>query len=453
MRIPALSALLLLTACTVAPPPGGGTGTPGTSTPGTSTSGTSTPSSALTLQGPTSPVYLTAGGTATVPLSVTGAAGPLSFAVSNLPAGVTARVVGLTVTLTAATAVTPRSAQAVVSVTDGVSSRNAPFTLVLQAAGGPTPTPTPSPNPNPTPTPPPNPNPTPTPTPTPPPNPISVTLSAAASVVSIPGSVTLTAQVPSLPAGSRVTLNREGLTQPLSAPYTYTDSFPRNASDFTYHYYVLVLDASGARIGESNTVTVQTSTPRVNDCPGPTPMSSTCLDGGQYPLEANILAALNEVRTQGTLGGSRAPLTGTCADPVNPPASQNPDTGVAGQLPALAYDGHLNYAARKHSEYAAKNLLLSNYEDPNLPLFYGETPDDRAARAGFTRKAGPLGGAELMQQNGTVNPVSLLKVWIDSPSACPTLLDKRLNAAAAGNAAASAGGINPMYITLDFGQY
>jgi uncharacterized protein YkwD len=138
--------------------------------------------------------------------------------------------------------------------------------------------------------------------------------------------------------------------------------------------------------------------------------------GPLSPTEGQVALLTNEVRVHGTLGGRRAPLTGTCAEHA-PPA------------PPVEPSGVLTRMARSHATYSAATFTpagpFNAHREPQSahPAYYGDTLLDRAVRA-WADAGGTFTGR--VAENVALNypaPLDVVAAWLRSPSHCEALID------------------------------
>lgn len=156
-----------------------------------------------------------------------------------------------------------------------------------------------------------------------------------------------------------------------------------------------------------------TTPPPANFTPPGTPIVSA------LSQESQALALVNELRTQGTLNGDAAVRNGTCAANWSP-------------VPALQYHGGLHFAARKHGDYLAVEIVRTGeisgnphvQENPANPHFYASFPTDRMDRAYAEHNFAPLagmGGTENIAYGD--NAYNAVASWLRSPAHCAGLMN------------------------------
>lgn len=350
------------------------------------------------------------------PDTVTLAQGQQQFVTlsSNLPAGfsATASVVGLDLAvsgnvLTLRNVSAPAGQHGVYVTGIGPQGQGATAVVIVNVPGATAPTPTP----------------TPTPTPNPPPvnppaeftasvTPTSATVNRGAStILTVSANQSFTYTVGQAPG---FTVSTSGNT------ITVTNA---SAPNGTVNLPITV--TGGGQVRSLNVALTAAGAPSYR-APGESVI-------GESGVESQTLALINELRTQGTLNGDASVRNGTCAANWSP-------------LPALAYHGGLHFAARKHADYLAYEMVRIGeipasphvQENASNPHFYGQLVGDRTTRAFTEHNFAPMNGVGYENIAYDDNPYNAVLAWLRSPGHCTGLITLEVTHAAIGQAGTGA---------------
>ena len=142
--------------------------------------------------------------------------------------------------------------------------------------------------------------------------------------------------------------------------------------------------------------------------------------------ERQVFALVNEVRTQGSLGGDRSVVAGTCAAGAGPLKALLPSSvGYA------AAHGHVNWLA-------TYGYTAHTEPDASYPSFYGDTMTDRIIRASNTvgTDVSPQAEGENAAA-GQATPTEVMLAWLNSAGHCHNLMDPSYTHMGAGYASAT----------------
>lgn len=238
-------------------------------------------------------------------------------------------------------------------------------------------------------------------------SPTSFTLNRGASqTVTITANQGYTATVTNIPSGLTST-NVDG-------GFRFTNT---STADGTYTLNLRVTSTGGEVRNFSLTVTTTGGAPTVKDPSTPVVAPSA--------FENEVLALVNELRTQGTLQGDASLRAGTCAANWSP-------------LQPLAYHGALHFIANNHAMYLEEEIsvhggsISHSQSNPSNSHFYGSTLGTRAERVsrehGYQNVAW-LENIALTNNNAT----AAVRSWLNSPSHCMNVMNPQAQWGGAGH--------------------
>lgn len=201
-------------------------------------------------------------------------------------------------------------------------------------------------------------------------------------------------------------------------PYSVQTRLPVNTSSspITAVFTVKAYDAAG-NVG-TGTASVQVAGVFLPGAGAPVGSGNGTVEGtvrvSPNAEEAEVLRLVNEVRTQGTLGGQDA-TAGSCVAGTFRP----------GVLRPLSYSGTLAHAAVQHSVYMSQEAVGGHEETiTTSPHFYGATPQNRADRS-RELFGGPYRAIGENVAGGHQSALEVMRAWMASPGHCQNLMNEQ----------------------------